>query len=359
MSDYKSIAEKRRILLRELVGDEAPRLWCPPLTHYTSDGALDKQRMAAHWASMIPNVHAFLVPGSTGDGWEMTEQESHSLLDFALELAGRLAALLLIGVLRTDVPSMCNAISETMAVLKRKTGAKEPVAALKQARVCGFAVCPARGAELAQDQIQAGLETVLELGLPTALYQLPQVTQNEMSPSLIARLAERYANFVMVKDSSGNDRIALADRGQGGIFLVRGAEGHYAEWLQESGGPYRGLLLSTANCFSAQLKEIVVGLEAGKTGEARNASARLTRVVESVFKLVKDLPKGNSYANANKAMDHFMAYGAKAERVPPPMLHAGVRLPEDLIKAAGDVLKKAKLIPGTGYLNGRSQTDVR
>jgi dihydrodipicolinate synthase/N-acetylneuraminate lyase len=172
-----------------------------------------------------------------------------------------------------------------------------------------------------------------------------------MSPSLVAQLAEHYSNFLMLKDTSGKDRVALEDRGKSGIFLVRGAEGQYAEWLRESGGPYHGLLLSTANCFSARLRAVVALLEEGKTEEAGTLSSQLSGVVESVFALVKDLPKGNPFTNANKSMDHYMAYGHDAERVPPPMLHAGVRLPAELIREVGKVLDEANLIPARGYMN--------
>ncbi len=249
ISDRKKISQQRQNLVRELVSGEMPRLWCPPLTHYTSDGSLEQERIAAHWASMVPNVNAFLVPGSTSDGWEMSDEEIRALLNFSIELAAKLDALLLVGVLKSNVSSMGEAIAETLTMLKQKAGVKDPIEVLKRTRVCGFTVCPPHGADLTQEQIQADLETVLALDLPTAIYQLPQVTGNEMSPALIARLAERYPNFFLFKDSSGSDRVALEDRGQSGVFLVRGAEGHYAAWLRESDGPYHGLLLSTANCF--------------------------------------------------------------------------------------------------------------
>ena len=350
LGDRQEISRQRQKLLSELVGEEMPKLWCPPLTHYTSEVALDKERMAAHWASMISNVRAFLVPGSTGDGWEMSNDEVKALLNFAIELAGKLNALLLIGVLKTDVSSMCETISETLTILKQKAGVEDPIEALKRTNVCGFTVCPPRGAQLTQEQIQADLETVLALNLPTAMYQLPQVTENEMSPALIARLAQCYPNFVLFKDTSGSDRVALEDSSHSGVFLVRGAEGHYAKWLHESGGPYHGLLLSTANCFSAQLKAIVTLLEDGRTEEAKNLSDRLTEVIDLVFGLVSNLPKGNPFTNANKAIDHFMAYGSEAERFPAPMLHARIRLPENVIREVGEILKKAQLMPNRGYL---------
>lgn len=352
MLHHQEILEQRQHLWRELIGAEIPRLWCPPLTHYTADGALDQERMAAHWVSMLPNVRAFLVPGSTGDGWEMSNNEIKILLDFAIELARKLDALLLIGVLKTDVAAMREAIAETLTMLKRKAGVEASMEVLKQTRVCGFTICPPRGANLTQEQIQTDLETILELGLPTAIYQLPQVTENEMSPALVKHLAQNYANFLLFKDSSGSDRVALEDRGQSNVFLVRGAEGDYAEWLQESTGPYQGLLLSTANCFSAQLRAIVTLLQAGKIAEAQNLSVRLTQVVDAVFGLVSHLPQGNAFTNANKAIDHFMAYGSKAEKMPSPMLHSGRRLPEKVIREVGKILSNAKLIPQKGYLHG-------
>ncbi len=350
MLHQTEISQQRQRLLRELVGEEMPRLWCPPLTHYTSDGALDKERIAAHWASMLPNVNAFLVPGSTGDGWEMSDDEIKELLNFTIKLAGKLDVLLLIGVLKSDVSSMGKAIAEILTMLEQKAGVKDPIGVLKQTKVCGFTVCPPHGIQLTQEQIQADLETVLALNLPTAIYQLPQITANEMSPALIARLAEYYPNFFLLKDSSGSDRVALADSNQSGIFLVRGAEGHYSEWLQESGGPYHGLLLSTANCFSAQLRAIFTLLEDGRIKEAKNLSDRLTQVVDLVFKLVSNLPQGNPFTNANKALDHFLAYGSEADRFPPPMLYSGIRLPEKVIREVGEILKKAQLISKTGYL---------
>ena len=352
MLHQQEILKKRKHLWQELVGGEIPRLWCPPLTHYKSDGTLDRERMAAHWASMLPHVRAFLVPGSTGDGWEMSDHEIKMLLDFAIKLADKLDALLLIGVLKTDVASMKTAITENLTMLKQKAGVEESIEALKQTKVCGFTVCPPNGADLTQEQMQADLETILKLDLPTAIYQLPQVTKNEMSPALIQQLAQNYANFLLFKDSSGSDRVALEDKRQSNVFLVRGAEGDYAEWLQESDGYYNGLLLSTANCFSAQLREVFTLLQAGKSEEAQNLSVRLTQVVNSVFGLVSSLPQGNPFTNANKAIDHFMAYGAEANQVQPPMLHSGRRLPEKVIREVGIILRKAKLIPQKGYLIG-------
>ncbi|MBN2005164.1 MAG: dihydrodipicolinate synthase family protein [Anaerolineae bacterium] len=362
----------RQDLIRRLVGAQVPRLWCPPVTHYTDTGAIDTARMAAHWRTLQPHVGGLLVPGSTGDGWEMAPEEVETLLAAALDLCAGTEMRLLIGVLRTEAGAMVTAISDIVDMLKARTGEQDMLAALVQARVCGFAVCPPRGAELAQEQIQAGLEAVLDLGVPVALYQLPQITQNEMSPELVAGLAARYENLIMFKDTSGADRVPLSDRGQSGVILVRGAEGEYVQWLRESGKPYHGWLLSTANSFPAELNSVATLLEIAHDRErmrklleipegehppafyldaAQQKSEKLSGVFYAMAKLVSALPHGNLYANANKAMDHWMAYGLAAPGMPAPMLHAGVRLPADIIAKTGKILTEAGLMPRTGYLS--------
>ena len=346
------IAAKRGDLLRQLVGDPFPRLWCPPLTHYTADGEIDQKRMAAHWGFMAPHVNSFLVPGSTGDAWEMNARETQTLLELSLRLAAARGSRLLIGVLKEDTSAVRQSILQLLATFRQTTGKDDPIEAMKAVKVCGFTICPPRGGHLTQDTIEAELDQVLELGLPTAIYQLPQITGNEMSPSLVARLAERHANLMLLKDSSGADRVALdADR-RSSLILLRGAEGRYAQWLLESGGPYQGLLLSTANCFPRELRTIVTLLEAGRRDESFALSDRLSEVVGRVFALVTGISGGNAFANANKAVDHYMAHGAEGQHLPPPMQHAGTRLPKDVMLRVGEVLAAAQLIPATGYLAG-------
>ncbi len=205
------ISERRRNLLRELVGEPVPRLWCPPRTHYTPDVEVGQDRMAAHWGFMAPHVNAFLARGSTGDGWEMNDSEVRALIELSLKLAVDWNISLLIGVLKEDALAARQGISELLSTLKRKTGKDDPVEAMKADKVCGFTICPPR------------LDSVLELGLPMVFYQLPQVTENEMSPSLVTRLADRYANLMLLKDSSDEDRVAIEADGRGSLFLLRGA----------------------------------------------------------------------------------------------------------------------------------------
>jgi hypothetical protein len=56
------------------------------------------------------------------------------------------------------------------------------------------------------------------------------------------------------------------------------------------------------------------------------------------------------FTNANKAIDHYVAYGPSASKKDGPMLHAGVRLPESIIGPRGEILSRCKLMPAKGYL---------
>src|SRR5437016_5669768 len=184
MSRPTLTAVERRKLLARLFPEGIPVLWCPLITHYDRDGAIDGQRLAAHLRHLSPYVKGFLVPGSTGDGWEMGEQETRQVLEVALEQIGRLNLHSLIGVLKTDGEEARLAIRQTMDWLNSRAGAIDDETGLRKSHACGFTVCPPRGKELTQQQIGAALGSVLEFGLPTALYQLPQITQNEIHPEL-------------------------------------------------------------------------------------------------------------------------------------------------------------------------------
>jgi dihydrodipicolinate synthase/N-acetylneuraminate lyase len=292
---------------------------------------------------LAPHVKGFLIPGSTGDGWELSEAETTRLMAIAGEQARRLKLHVLIGALRKDSATALRAIRDTMRALGFERG-EEP------GWVSGFTVCAPSGKELTQAEIGQGLESILEAGLPTAIYQLPQVTQNEFSPELARGLAARFHNFILFKDTSGTDRVALSGNSWDGVFLVRGAEGDYARWLKTAQGPYDGFLLSTANCFAAELAQIMTDIGNRRMAAAQAMSERLTATVSQVFELVMSLPAGNPFTNANKAMDHFFAFGPRAAGLTPPRIHAGVRLPAEAIRATGEILSRNGLMPGTGYL---------
>lgn len=344
------VSAARIELVRRLFPGGIPPLWVPPLTHYDDTGAIDAVRMAAHLRHLAPHVRGLLIPGSTGDGWELTAVEVRQLLELALVQAEQLKLSLLIGALRPDPRDALTVIRDTVQWLQARQQEPDPMQALVQARVCGFTVCPPRGSALSQQEIADSLAMLLESGVPIAIYQLPQVTQNEISTEVVSELAQSFSNFIFFKDTSGEDRVALEGGGLEGVFTTRGAEGGYARWLKLAGGPYDGFLLGSANCFASQYHELIEELAKGRTGAAQRLAKRLTRTIEAVTALVTGLPHGNAFANANKAMDHFFAHGPGAVKAPPPRLHAGSRLPVKVIRAAGQVLTRYDFMPSKGYL---------
>jgi dihydrodipicolinate synthase/N-acetylneuraminate lyase len=306
--------------------------------------------MSVHVSQLAPWVKGFLIPGTTGDGWELSEQETLSLVEFAAKQGRALGFITLLGVLKPDPAAMKETITAMLGVLQRVTGVSDVLTSLHLAATCGFTVCPPTGKTLSQVEIYGGLTGIMEMGLPIALYQLPQVTGNEVAPETFERLVETFPNLVFFKDTSGEDRVALSDVDKGGVFMVRGAEGDYARWLKHANGAYDGFLLSTANCFPDKLSDIIEHVEGGNLDSAAALSDTLSRAFREVFALVQPFAHGNAFTNANKAIDHFKAFGPKARNKEGPMLHARVRLPDHVISGTEAVLTSCGLMPEKGYL---------
>lgn len=337
-------------LTHRLFPDGIPRLWCPTLTHFAAPGQLDEARLRRHLQVLAPHVPGILVPGSTGEGWEMSDADIQQLLAVVLDAAQAAGIRVLVGVLKTDRSRMLQCLETTVSFLRQRTGAANADEALDRSHVVGFTVCPPKGADLSQAEIADTLTAVLERGLPVALYQLPQVTGNELAPATVAALAAQFPNFYLFKDTSGHDRVASAGLELDGVFLVRGAEGDYARWIRGGGGPYDGWMLSTANVFAPQLNAILEQLADGQTVAAAELTQRVETVVQQTFELVAGFSAGNPFTNANKTLDHVMAYGAAAPRVAPPLLYSGVRLPAPWIERAVELLRQNGFLSAHGYM---------
>src|SRR5258706_14879855 len=118
MNDYDSIAERRTATLHRVFPDGVPSLWCPLLTHYDREGRIDMTRMTAHLAHLAVHVKGFLIPGSTGDGWELTDAEFRQLLEIAFEQVEKLNLNLLIGILKPDAKDAAVTVREITDLIK-------------------------------------------------------------------------------------------------------------------------------------------------------------------------------------------------------------------------------------------------
>lgn len=345
-----SSKNKREELTSRLFPDGIPELWCPLLTHYKSDGQVDEERMAAHVKWLSKWVKTFLVPGSTGDGWEMTNDDINKLLKIILKIAKTYDIHIMIGILKTKNGEARESILNILSWLKHYTGTEDIAECLKNANVCGFTVCPPKGKDFSQKQIEEELVSILDIGVPTAIYQLPQITENEISPEVLLRLAKAYSNFYLFKDTSGRDAVAISGYDFEGVFLVRGAEGNYHRWLKINDGCYDGFLLSSANVFADELYTMITHIRKGRADIAEEISLRLSGAIAEVFKAVGDIKAGNPFANANKAIDHFRAYGRNAANLALPSLRMGLCIPENVILETYKILEKYNLLNEEGYL---------
>jgi dihydrodipicolinate synthase/N-acetylneuraminate lyase len=342
----------RKELVRKLFPEGIPRLWSPPLAHYTGSVGLDKKHTRSHLLFMAPYVKTHLIPGSTGDGWELSQKEIDNLIEFIITETRDLGVRLLIGVLRPDAEKAREDIKKTVRFLMGITGSGDAEKALYASGVCGFTVCAPRGKDIPQEVIFEKLGSILDLGYPAALYQLPQITENEIAPETFEKLAGKYGNFYLFKDTSGRDRVALSGVDTGEVFLVRGGEGNYRKWYKASpGGLYDGFLLGSANCFAGKYIAMLEDIDSGRHDAAEAVSSQITRIVSKALAEAGKLSFGNGFANANKGMDHFFAYGAAgADKASAPMTHSGKRLPPDFIRYIKDLLEEEGLLPEKGYL---------
>ena len=318
-------------------------LWMPLLTHYRMDQgiAVDQGRMAAHIASLRPHVRQFLLAGSTGDGWEL--DASHLLDLVRLSRDGRVfdsSCRVLFGILRRTTDE----IVEWAAMLERTLKAE----GMPAAPFAGFAVCPPVDPQASQEEIRRHYERVLEATtVPVAVYQLPQVTGCTIEPPTMRALAES-PRVTMFKDTSGADTVARSGAVED-VVLLRGAEGDYAEALRPE-GPYDGWLLSTANVFARDFRQILLLRKAGKAEQAGELSDLLSRQIEALFEAAASVPVGNAFSNANRAADHVLAYGSSWPSIPAPLTVSGHRLPQDLLATAADILTRHPGVPDRGYM---------
>lgn len=331
-------AKNRSSLQQRLFPDGIPRLWAPTLTHFHGPAALDSERIHRHMHSIAPYAKGLLIPGSTGEGWQMNDDDIEALLTLAIPMASALGLKVLIGVLKTDLPAVLKCI-ERFEHWLRYPG------------VVGFTVCPVKGKEFDQPTLVDSLRNVLQIGHPIAVYQLPQVTENELSPHSVGELASEFHNFILFKDTSGADRVAESGVELEGVFMVRGSESQgYDRWMKTGGGNYDGFLLSSANVFASQLAQMQNLQDRGELDEAKQLSKRIEAAISKSFERVTSFAEGNPFTNANKLIDHIMAFGSHWSEKPAPMLYSGTRLPMEWIEATARLLEEMSFFPELGYM---------
>ena len=195
---------------------------------------------------------------------------------------------------------------------------------LKDRNICGFAFTAPQGKNLSQSTIHEHFKEILNLGMPTALYQLPQITENKISPETVAALVSSYPHLYLMKDTSGKDSVVTSGLNFDGLFFVRGgAEGDYAKWYKPA---------------------------ACRLEETASVSNKVSKVMTRLLHAASALPFGNAFTNTNKAIDHFFAYEPHAEISAKIRTRSSAFLPRALLEETRTVLRNFQLMPTKGYL---------
>jgi dihydrodipicolinate synthase/N-acetylneuraminate lyase len=355
---------ERDAIRKLLVGDDPSSLqaalWTPLLTHYRAAGrgaAVDPERMALHAEEVGRHSKWWLVAGSVGDGWDLSEELFDAVLAFA-----RRPELRRSGV-RTVIGALRPTTIAVKALIERihRTAGTSPGATLESNVLrfaargwAGVAVAPPVGAGVTQEEIVLHYRDVCASErLPVMIHQLPHATRNEIAPSTFARIREEHEGVIAFADSSGDDEVArVPDAAQGVIFL-RGAEGRYAETLKALGGSYDGLIPCAANCLGARLREVLAAVDASSVEKAKALARSLSELVRRLFEAGAGAPIGGVDANVARAADHCLAYGRAYHEFPSPVLFDGSRLPERVLARVASILDEAGLIQEAGYLAAR------
>ncbi len=150
-----------------------------------------------------------------------------------------------------------------------------------------------------------------------------------MSPETFLSLADEYANFIMFKDTSGEDRVARALADASGVSHgTRIGEGvTIALAARQPTGNYDGFLLSTATTAlqlscSKSSSSARVGTRGGRSAVRSNSPLR-----RGCFRSCQSVYGRHPFTNANKAIDHLQRLGGDFRNFPTPMLISGASIP--------------------------------
>lgn len=312
-------------------------LWVPLITHYCEDGSLDETRCRAHINHICDEVWQYLIAGTTGDGWEMSD----AVLDQWLELCStelRPHQSFLVGAFAAETEAVIARAERIEAHFRRHPS---------RATCAGLTLCAPVNADATQDEIAEHFSAIFRATkLPIAIYQLPQITGCTISPTTFASLSTTR-RVSLFKDTSGADEIAGSGAGNTATFLVRGAEGNYAQHLKPQ-GLYDGWLLSSANYLAAELRHIVRKLGDNQFDAAGERSRTVDTIVSAVFSAA-EIPGRNAFADASRAGDHIRAYGSAWASLPPPRRADGSQLAPGILDSVDRILKASLRSPASGY----------
>jgi 1-pyrroline-4-hydroxy-2-carboxylate deaminase len=171
-----------------------PGVYVATTTLFRNDGALDLDACQAHFARLAEAGVAGLVPnGSLGEYEALTEDERSAVVKAAMDSAGKLVEVV------PGVSGKSAAEARRWAEHAANSG-------------CRAVMClPSTSHAPTSDEVVAHFREVARVGLPMIVYNNPYSTRVDLTPPLLARLAE-IEQVVAVKEFSQDIRRVVAIR---------------------------------------------------------------------------------------------------------------------------------------------------
>lgn len=219
--------------------------------------AVDYDKFAAHCDWLISNGCRGVGPnGSLGEYSSLTDEERRKVIQVAVEAVdGR-------GLVVAGVHGVGWHQAQTWARYAKEDGAD------------GVLLLPPTIYRANDSEVVEHFRRVAEVGLPIMAYNNPFDTKVDLTPRLIARLAE-IPEVVAVKEFSGDIRRVLEIKELCDIDVIAGADDLLFESLLVGA---TGWFAGYPNAFPREAVEIYDLVKAGKIDEARELYTRLVTV---------------------------------------------------------------------------------
>ena len=276
-------------------------LWTPILTHYelADNLRLNKALIKKYMKWLEPSVKQFLICGTTGDGWILSDKLINDWLEILTEK----------NFLTDQNKILFGAFGNTTKEVLHRAKLIEDYLTNHtcEASFFGLTLCAPVNEKITQNEIIKHFEKIIENTLlPISIYQLPQVVKCEIKPETSKYLKDKFKNrIVLFKDTSDEDKVIDSKIDFGDLKFLRGAEKNYFNHIKPR-GKYDGFLLSTANCFGKVLREILKEVEESNFEKAENLSKKLSDIIRVSFDKGEKLNFGNPFSNVNKAFLHVI-----------------------------------------------------
>lgn len=243
------------------------------VTPFDEGGALDlrEARRLARWLVERGNG-GLVVAGSTGEGQTLESAERSDLWKSVKDAVG----------------------GDAIVVANAGTNAtNESVRAVQEAEAAGadaiLAVVPYYNKPTQSGMLAHFGAIAQATRLPVVVYNIPGRTAANMLPETLFELAQRHANVVGVKESSGDlKQIGMVLRGRSKDFVVWSGDDHLFLPCLALGAD--GVVGVASHLCSPEYRRMLDAYRAGKVDEAAQIHASLLPLIDALFAVTSPIP---------------------------------------------------------------------